>query len=186
MTTEQSTVNPKAPDATKPPEADTRPKNAEATTPTTEAPEQPPTTPADDDAGTEHTPADAITEPPYDPAEEPVSHEAKRYRLRLRETEEALGELARQVSLLQRDKAEQIAAETISHPAGLWASGVQVSDLLDEDGNVAREKVTAATIEASERLGLTRKFSYPIVPGEGENPQPRGGGDDMEDVIGGW
>src|SRR5690625_1674384 len=109
--------------------------------------------------------------------------EAKRYRLRLRETEAERDNLAAQLEALRKAEAERIAAAEVSNPAGLWAAGTDVADLLTDDGAVDPQKVRQATRDAAEALGLARPKPAAYSPYAGKVPERRNRAADMADVI---
>lgn len=112
------------------------------------------------------------------------SREAAKYRRRLRDTETERDTLAETVTTLQRNEVERLAASAIANPAALWAAGVELSDVLAEDGSVDAEKVTAAAKDAAERLGLAQPRPANYVRGEGSNPSPtRSARDSMAAVV---
>jgi hypothetical protein len=70
--------------------------------------------------------------------------EAARYRRALRETEAARDALTERLSGYQRREAERLAGSTLSKGADLWLDGATLDDLLDGDGQVDPDKITAA------------------------------------------
>lgn len=94
--------------------------------------------------------------------------EAAKYRRRLRETETERDALTKRVETLQRGEVERLAGH-LSQPSAVWAAGVQLADVLDEQGDVDPEKVRLAVTAASEQLGLARA---PRTP----RPDPSQGG----------
>lgn len=94
--------------------------------------------------------------------------EAKRYRLRLRETEAERDQLAHRLEALQRQAVEAHAVAAGIRPAALWASGAQIADLLDDDGTIDADRVRDACETATTELGLLTKPG-PYVPREGTN-----------------
>ena len=80
------------------------------------------------------------------------NNEAKRYRLRLRETEAERDKLTEQIAgheqtirALQRRLIETAAATTLRDPADLWRyDNLEVTDLLDDQGIPDPEKIIAA------------------------------------------
>lgn len=97
------------------------------------------------------------------------NREAARYRKQLRETETERDQLRERLDTMHRAEVERLAGAVLSKPSGLWAAGVQVADLLAEDGTVDRSKVEAAAKQAAAELGLARP-SRNYVPREGANP----------------
>lgn len=120
------------------------------------------------------------------PQEDRPGREAAKYRTRLREAEAERDALAERLAVLQRAEVERVAGTKLENPAGLWAAGVELEQVLDEDGNVDPDKVTEATVAAAETLGLARKRPGNYVPSEGANARPLGrrtGEDGMVDVL---
>lgn len=85
-----------------------------------------------------------------------ASKEAAKYRTRLRETEGALQAAQEATQAAQRALAEHLAQARGIKPAALWASGAELTGLLDEDGHVDPEKVGQAVNAATGTLGLSR------------------------------
>lgn len=82
--------------------------------------------------------------------------EAAKYRHRAKEAEAERDALAEQVTALRRAAVEdRLKAQHVA-PAGFWAAGVQLEDLLDDEGNLDDEKVKTAADNAVETLGLER------------------------------
>lgn len=111
-------------------------------------------------------PAESTTE------EQPQSsnREAAGYRVKLRDTEAERDTLRTRVESMQRAEVERIAGTRIDKASAVWASGVQLGDLLDEDGNVDQQKVTDATLAAKDSLGLTAVQESPVIPRQGDTP----------------
>lgn len=114
-----------------------------------------------------------------------AAREAARYRRRLREAEAQRDALAQQLEALQRQMVERIIQrECHGKPAGLWASGVTVADLIGEDGTVDPDKVKAAWENAVEMLGLnTRINDGAYVPSEGRNVEWRTSGTSWQEAL---
>lgn len=110
------------------------------------------------------------------------SRDAAKYRRRLRETESERDTLAAQVEALQRAAIEAQAANEAIKPAALWASGVQLAELLTDNGTVDTEKVMAACTTARELLGLGPRGSN-RVPGEGSHVAPPAGINGREGML---
>jgi hypothetical protein len=126
---------------------------------------------------TTDAPADAPATPqaaatPAEPAETPKggNSEAAKYRTQLRAAEADRDTLSGRLEKAQRTMVETIAAKQLAKPEALWISGAEIADLLDEDGNVDNEKVTAAVTDVQERFGLERPVHGPIIPGQGDTP----------------
>lgn len=100
------------------------------------------------------------------------NHEAAAYRVKLREAEAERDRLAGVVAGMQRAAVEDIAAQAGLKPKALWASGVDLADLLvaegeDDAGTVDRTKVDAAIMTAREELGIgDNRFRTEIGKGE--------------------
>jgi hypothetical protein len=69
--------------------------------------------------------------------------EAARYRTRLRETEAERDSIAGRLTGYQRKEAERLAAAGLSKASDLWLDGLDVAELLDDDGQVDADRVTA-------------------------------------------
>ena len=90
---------------------------------------------------------------------------AGRYRRRLREAEAATAtaeaerdQLREQVQTMQRAEVVRLAAEQrLQRPDAVWAAGLQLADLLGEDGQVDAGKVRAAVTAAVADLGLATR-----------------------------
>lgn len=85
-----------------------------------------------------------------------ASKEAARYRVALREAEAARDAVTAQLDAARRSLVEHLAQRENVRPAALWASGVELSSLLDEAGNVNPTAVAEACDNAVRTLGLSR------------------------------
>ena len=84
-----------------------------------------------------------------------------RYRVRAREAEASAAALTQRLEVLQAREVERIASKHLSAPADLLTlGGVTMADLLDEDGDVDAERVTALAVEV---LGA-RPGLKPVAP----------------------
>ena len=99
-----------------------------------------------------------------------ASREAARYRRKLRETEAERDTLTGRLEAMQRAEAERVAGEHLDKAEALWASGAELADLLDEDGNVSAEKVATVAAELVERLGVREVPNGPTIPNQGRVP----------------
>lgn len=126
---------------------------------------------------TEHddTTSDDITNEPTEAPPEPDDegrqeggNEAAKYRRRLRDTEAERDNLAERVLALQRAEVERLAGH-LTQPNAVWAAGVQLASVLDDQGDVDPDKVRLAVTAAAEQLGLARA---PRTP----RPDPSQGG----------
>lgn len=105
-----------------------------------------------------------------DDAGDGPGREAAKYRRRLRDTEAERDRLAEQVESLQRAEVERLAASDGLRPAALWASGVELADLLADDGTVHGSKVSAAIGASREQLGIPNPLPRNYVKNEGRSP----------------
>lgn len=126
-----------------------------------------------------------VTEPTEDEATEDAgaNREAARYRKRLRETEGERDQLAERLNAMRRTEVERLAGDTLRVPSALWASGVDLADLLDEQGNIDQAKVKAAAASALDSLGLERRRQN-HVPREGSYAAARGRRSMVDHVMG--
>lgn len=118
-------------------------------------------------------------------SDEPGKRESReaRYRRQLRETETERDTLAARVEALQRAEVERIAGKSIKQPAGLWAAGVALNDLLDATGAVDATKVDAAVTTARTAIGLAPAVRGPVVPREGTSIHQPSGGNTWEEAF---
>lgn len=120
----------------------------------------------------EQTDAPQVEETNQEPQEgtERGNREAAKYRRQLRDTETERDNLAGRLEALQKQTVETLAGQHLDKPAGLWASGTELEDLIDSEGNVDPDKVKAAAVAAREELGLTRPRGL-IIPNQGKTPE---------------
>jgi hypothetical protein len=85
------------------------------------------------------------------------------YRIRAREAEATATALMERVTRMQRADVERQAGARLHDAADLWASGVEIVDLLDEDGEVDEQKVA----EAVAAMGDSKP--YLLKPPRGSN-----------------
>lgn len=98
--------------------------------------------------------------------------EAARYRRQLRDAESERDGLRGKVAALQRSEVQRIAAETLAVPSSLWASGIELSSLLGEDGSVDPGLVAAAAANAASTMGLAPRTRNPAPDlGQGQRSQ---------------
>lgn len=99
--------------------------------------------------------------------------EAAKYRRRAKEAEAQRDALADTVTALRRAAVEDRLKAQHVPPAGFWASGVTLEDLLDEDGNLDDKAIKTAADNAVETLGLERVGVHMRpVPSEGRTTSP--------------
>ena len=72
------------------------------------------------------------------------AREAAKYRRKLRAVEGERDQLAQRLTTLQRGEAERLAADQLADAADLWRDGLDLAELLDDDGHLDPDKVTAA------------------------------------------
>ncbi|QWS34044.1 hypothetical protein [Curtobacterium aetherium] len=96
--------------------------------------------------------------------------EAAKYRNQLRDVTTERDALAASLTAARKTMVEGIAGKSLEKPESLWASDTKLEDLLDEDGNVDSEKVTAAATKAADELGLRKAPTGPIVRRAGNEP----------------
>ncbi|MGC0362925.1 hypothetical protein ABH922_000909 [Rhodococcus sp. 27YEA15] len=126
-----------------------------------------PTPEAGKGVGTTDTTPEADATPEVDAKPD---NEAAKYRRRLREAETERDTYATRLDVLQRQVIESVCDAAGFKAAGFWASGVEIKDLLDEDGGIDPDKISAAIEMAVSTLGLEVR---PRVPQP--NPQQGGG-----------
>jgi len=128
---------------------------AEETTPDAEAP-------AAADASTEPT-EQAEAEADKTEVEKPeaasAAREAAKWRKQFREAESQVAALTERLTALQRREVERLASADMADPEDLWRSGVELTELLDEDGNVDQGKVTETVQNV---LRQHRHWSKPV------------------------
>lgn len=78
-----------------------------------------------------------------------VRNEAKNLRLRLRDAEGERNGLRETLTAMQRVEAVQVASGTLSDGEDLFRSGVQLADLLSDDGTLDPRKVQEATAQVA-------------------------------------
>lgn len=84
------------------------------------------------------------------------NREAAKWRTKLRESEAQVATLTGQLEAAQRAFAEHLASADGLKPEALWASGVELADLLAEDGRPDAGKVAEAVDAARSKLGIRR------------------------------
>lgn len=110
--------------------------------------------------------------------DDPARRPRAKYRRRLREAEAERDALQETVTAMRRADVERIAADVLKMPNALWKSGIDVGDLLDDNGRTYAEKVTTAAETAREALGLAGSRDHllrgNVSPREGANPTVTG------------
>lgn len=117
--------------------------------------------------GTETTETDpkgaAAPEGQADPPEggKEGNKEAAAYRRKLRDAEADRDRLAGQLTTYQRRDAEALVGDKLLSASDLWVAGIELKDLLGDDGNVDKAKVD----EAVDKLLTDRPHWAPKRPG---------------------
>ncbi|CAN3126264.1 hypothetical protein ACNUDN_00100 [Mycobacterium sp. smrl_JER01] len=142
-------------------------KTADATTVDNTEVEQT-ATPADE---SNDSPAPSGTPAEPEPDDAGLSRRDVKYRERLRTAEAERDTLRATVESMRRREVERLAAEHLVKPGSLWTVGVELDNLLDDDGTVDPEKVRAAAVDARQQHGLedpqAARKRQPVVPREG-------------------
>lgn len=86
--------------------------------------------------------------------QETPAREAARYRTQLRAAETERDSLAATLRTARQEMVEGVVE--LQKPDALWAAGVDVDDLFDDQGRMDRDKIRAAVTEQSDRLGLAK------------------------------
>lgn len=84
-------------------------------------------------------------------AERRQHRDGERYRARLREVEAQRDVLADRVAAMQRGEAERLAAQHLQRGEDLWAAGIDLDWLLDENGDLVAELVDEAARDVKAR-----------------------------------
>lgn len=125
---------------------------------------------ADDAAQADDAVKDNTDDDPVEDDEQPTSNaEAAKFRRRLRDTEQHRDQLAARVEALQRKHIETLLASTGVKPAAVF-SVTDLDALVDADGTVNAEKVTAAVNTARDRFNIAPIGKGTYVPGLGNQP----------------
>lgn len=98
-----------------------------------------------------------VEEQPTEPTDESkAGREAARYRTQLREAE---GQRDTALASLKAARQQLVEGSKtgLQKPDALWAAGVDVDTLFDDDGRMDPEKVKATVAEQIERLGLAQE-----------------------------
>lgn len=101
--------------------------------------------------------------------------EAAKYRRELRETQAELATAKEQLTTLRRAEVERLAEPEGVNGAALWASGVELDDLLNEDGTPNADAVTEAVTSARTAFGINPKPTTPSADGQGAVGESIGG-----------
>lgn len=131
----------------------------------------PETTSTSDPTSTDDRPETEATET------ESGNSEAAKYRRRLRDTESERDQLAERVQRMQRSQIERQIADQLSVPGDLFAFGLSVGDLLDDNGEPDEGLIATAVYGLLEqRPGLGKTAPRPKGPTITGHATPTGGG----------
>jgi hypothetical protein len=134
----------------------------------------------------ETTTAAPATDDTTDPSgKRGASREAAKYRRAARDAEAERDALAGRVAALQRAEVERLADVAGIKPAALWATGVDLPDVLTADGAVDTQAVAERLEAATADLGLQRRVDGNVAA-EGRYPdlaKLRGIGNSFEDAF---
>lgn len=96
--------------------------------------------------------------------------EAARYRVRLREAESELAAATERIQRYQRSEVERLAGQQLADAGDLWRVGeVELSELLDADGNVSQDAVSAITERVLESSPGLRRPQRAVDPTQGRS-----------------
>ena len=84
------------------------------------------------------------------------NHEAARWRVKAREAEQQRDALAAQLETLRKDQINATVVTMGLRPQALWASGVELTDLIGDDGVPDQQKIRQAVESARTELGIER------------------------------
>lgn len=87
------------------------------------------------------------------------SREAAKYRTRLRDTEAERDTLQEQLTAARKQIVESMSG--LHRPEALWAAGVDLDALIDDEGRINPTAVREAVAAASDTLGLARRPTGP-------------------------
>ena len=85
-----------------------------------------------------------------------AGQDAARYRARLRDTEAERDQLRAQLDAMRRAEVDRITADHRLGAKALWAAGIELEQLLDEDGTVSPTRVAEAVVTTRTALGIPR------------------------------
>lgn len=119
---------------------------------------------AEDQPGQDEEPAGPLAK---------VRREAAGLRGRLRDTEAERDALAERVAHLQRAEVARLASGTLAEGGDIWIAGVELAEVLNEDGNVDPDLVAAAAERVvAERPHWRSKFVPRGAPDNSNKPEP--------------
>ncbi|MGD9619821.1 MAG: hypothetical protein AB7G47_04630 [Mycolicibacterium sp.] len=94
-----------------------------------------------------------------------ASKEAAKYRHQLRATEAERDDLAARLESVQRSQVESEVSRLGVKPEALWAAGVELGDLLTEDGTVDPNAVADKVAGVREKFGIETSRPYRGIKG---------------------
>lgn len=119
-------------------------------------------------------------DPEQSPEDEAGNSEAARWRRKLREAEAERDALAQRLEAVQRQQVETLLGGV--KPQAVWAVA-ELADLLNEEGGIDPEKVSAAVEAARERFGITKPAKGNHIPGVGNQPSSLPKGDAWKEAF---
>lgn len=105
------------------------------------------------------------SDPPAEDDAGKASKEAAKYRHQLRATEAERDGLAARLASVQRSQVDAQVTGAGVKPEALWAAGVELEDLLTDDGTVDPAKVSDAIAGARETFGIETGRPYRGIKG---------------------
>ena len=105
------------------------------------------------------------------------NHEAARWRVKAREAEQQRDALAAQLEAVRKDQINAAVVTMGLRPQALWASGVELTDLIGDDGVPDQQKIRQAFESARRELGIEapRKPVKALRSGSMAPQEPRTG-----------
>lgn len=126
------------------------------------------------------TPESAESEPDSD--NKAMSAEAAKYRRQLRDAQAELERVVAQLDAVQRQQVEHLLADSGVKAAAVWTV-TGVAELLNDDGAIDAEKVSAAVDTARERFGIPKRSVGNYIPGIANHPIGMPKGNDWADAF---
>jgi len=142
-------------------------------------------TPAPDATSTTTDPADAQQDgtDKDDLGNDRQGRDAAKYRRQLRDVQTERDQLVAQLEAMRRAEVERLADHLVK-PSAIWAAGIQLADLLTEDGTIDQDKAKQAIEQAQESLGLNTAPRPPAPdPSAGRVPQEHPSGSTLADAL---
>ncbi|MDI2097999.1 hypothetical protein [Ruicaihuangia caeni] len=95
------------------------------------------------------------------------NREAAKYRTQLREVEKERDQLRDELSNMRRGLVDDMVQQANLKPAAVWATGVELESLLNDDGTINRDAVHAAIGATRDMLGIPKLPAAPSADGQG-------------------